>query len=73
MTDEEQKTWFEDYLYSTYGANARYYVRIGAKEVCKKILEECTNKWSQIQIENDDIDLMPNDIKNIIKDLGVEV
>lgn len=59
------ETWLEEYLYSNYGENAQYYIRIGAKEVCKKILEEMENRALS--------SVSATTLRNIFKDLGIEL
>lgn len=63
LEEHTKKTWLEEYLYSNYGENAQYYIRIGAKEVCKKILEELNKNGSECH----------QTVEHIIQNLGVEI
>lgn len=66
IEEHTKKTWFEEYLYSNYGENAQYYIRIGAEIICKKILDEVRT--------NEGIEQMTKFyIGEIVQNLGVEI
>ena len=66
MTDEEKKTWFEDYLQLFPKSYQKETCEIVVKETCKKILEKIRTHEGIEQITK-------FYIAEIIKELGVDL
>lgn len=66
MTDEEKKTWFEEYLQLFPKSYQKETCEIAVKETCKKILKE-------IRFHEGIEQLTKFYIAEIIKDMGVNL